>query len=285
MNSLDYIELTCNVNPLQPWADIFISELAEAGFESFEETPQGFKAYIQAADFNQEILEGIFNLETYPEKPTIETTVNHIDGKNWNEVWESNFPPVMIGNDLHIRAPFHLRNESAKLEVVIEPKMSFGTGHHETTSLMSQWLLQMDFQGKTVLDMGCGTGILAIVAALKGAERVVAIDNYIYAYENTIENAQRNNVPSIIVHYGDAELLGSETFDIIIANITRNVLLQDMDTYVDVLNPGGTILFSGFLEKDRGIITSKATLLGLTFVGEKKNKEWLAMNFLKPQTN
>jgi ribosomal protein L11 methyltransferase len=281
MNSLDYVELTCQVEPLQPWSDIFISELAEAGFESFEETPQGFKAYIQATDFNQDILEGIFGLESYPEKPILKTSIKHIDGKNWNEVWESNFEPVLVGNSLYIRAPFHPSIETAELEVIIEPKMSFGTGHHETTSLMSEWLLEIDFKEKAVLDMGCGTGILAILAAMKGAERVVAIDNYIYAYENTIENAQRNNVPSIIVHHGDAELLGGETFDIIIANITRNVLLQDMDTYVDVLNDGGTILFSGFLEKDRGYITSKATSLGLKFVGEKKNKDWLALNFKK----
>ncbi len=281
MNSLDYIELNCIVDPLQPWSDVFISVLAEVGFESFEESPTGFKAYIQAATFNKDLLDGIFDIEHYCEKPVVSTSIKHIDGKNWNEVWESNFEPVMIGGELLVRAPFHPPNDSAKLEVIIEPQMSFGTGHHETTSLMSEWLLEIDFQQRTVLDMGCGTGILAIIAAMRGAKRVVAIDNYIYAYENTIENAKRNNVPSIVVKHGDSELLGTETFDVIIANITRNVLLQDMNTYVGVLRPGGTILFSGFLEKDRGTITSKASSLGLTYVGEKKNKDWLALNFIK----
>lgn len=281
MSSLDYVELTCRLNPLQPWSDIFIAELADIGFESFEENDHGFKAYINASDFNEQLLNEVFSPEGNEAKPGVEYEFIKIDGKNWNQLWESNFEPVLIGNACYVRAPFHPARPDVELEFVIEPKMSFGTGHHETTSLMVEWLLEETFEGKSVLDMGCGTGLLAIMAARKGARPVTAIDNYIYAYENTIENAQRNNTPHINVLHGNAGLLGKETFDILIANITKNVLLQDMEKYVSVLNPEGVLLLSGFLEKDRADIIECVQSLGLTFAGEKKKKDWLALRFVK----
>lgn len=281
MSSLDYVELTCRLQPVQPWAEIFIAELAEIGFESFEENDHGFKAYINSSDFNEQLLNEVFSPKGDEAKPEVEYEFIKIDGKNWNQVWESNFEPVLIGNVCYVRAPFHPARPDMELEFVIEPKMSFGTGHHETTSLMAEWLLEEDLEGKSVLDMGCGTGLLAIMAARKGARPVTAIDNYIYAYENTIENAQRNNTPHINVLHGDAGLLGTETFDILIANITKNVLLQDMKKYVTVLNEGGVLLLSGFLEKDRADIIECVQSLGLTFAGEKKKKDWLALRFVK----
>ncbi len=280
-SSLDYIQLTCRLNPVQPWSDIFIAELADIGFESFEETDFGFKAYIGAADFNEELMKAALFPQGAEAKPEVEYAFLKIDGKNWNQVWESNFEPVLIGNACYVRAPFHPEMPGVEMEFVIEPKMSFGTGHHETTSLMVEWLLEEFFKGKSVLDMGCGTGLLAIMAARKGAKPVTAIDNYIYAYENTIENAQRNNTPWINVLHGDASLLGNETYDVIIANITKNVLLQDMEKYVSVLNPGGVLLLSGFLEKDRSDMVSCVQDLGLAFDGEKKKKDWLALRFVK----
>jgi len=281
MSSLDYVELTCRLNPVQPWSDIFIAELAEIGFESFEETDLGFKAYVGAADFNEELMKAVLSLQGAEAKPEVEYEYIKIDGKNWNQVWESNFEPVLIGNACYVRAPFHAEMPGVEMEFVIEPKMSFGTGHHETTSLMVEWLLEETFEGKSVLDMGCGTGLLAIMAARKGARPVMAIDNYIYAYENTIENAQRNNTPWINVLHGDASQLGNETYDVIIANITKNVLLQDMEKFVSVLNPGGVLLLSGFLEKDRNDMVSCVEDLGLAFSGEKKKKDWLALRFVK----
>ena len=281
MSSLDYVELSCRLEPVQPWSDIFIAALADLGFESFEETEEGFKAYISAHDFREEALAEALDAGDAEPKPRMDYVVKKIDGQNWNQVWESNFEPVLIGNACYVRAPFHPTKPGVEMEFVIEPKMSFGTGHHETTSLMAEWLLEETLKRKTVLDMGCGTGLLAIMAARKGARQVVAIDNYIYAYENTIENAERNNTPWIHVLHGDASLLGAETFDVIIANITKNVLLQDMEKYVSVLDPGGVLLLSGFLEKDRQDMIGAVESLGLSFSGEKKKKDWLALRFVK----
>lgn len=281
MSSIDYVEMTCRLDPVQPWSDIFIAALADIGFESFEETEDGFRAYISVADFREEALAEALDAGDAEPKPRMDYVVRQIDGQNWNQVWESNFEPVLIGNACYVRAPFHPPKPGVEMEFVIEPKMSFGTGHHETTSLMAEWLLGEDVAGKPVLDMGCGTGLLAIIAARRGAKPVLAIDNYIYAYENTIENAERNNTPWIRVLHGDASLLGSENFDLIIANITKNVLLQDMEKYVSVLNPGGVLLLSGFLEKDRRDMIGAVEGLGLSFSGEKKKKDWLALRFQK----
>lgn len=281
MSSINYVELTCRLNPVLPWSEIFIARLAEIGFESFEETDNGFRAYIGADEFNESLLGEVFSPEGNTQMPEIDYDFIKIDGQNWNKVWESNFEPVLIGNACYVRAPFHEPLKGVELDLVIEPKMSFGTGHHETTSLMAEWLLEESLGGMAVLDMGCGTGLLAIIAALRGARAVTAIDNHIFAYENTIENARRNNTPWISVLHGEAALLGNETFDVIVANITKNVLLQDMEKYVSVLNHGGVLLLSGFLEKDKFEMISVVTAHGLKFSGQKKKKEWLALRFVR----
>lgn len=278
---MDYVELTCRVTPLEPWRDILIAQLADAGFESFEENADGFKAYVSSGEYNEALMQEALLLPQVEEAPQVDFEVLQINGKNWNKVWESNFEPVLVDDRCYIRAPFHEPRPDVEHEIVIEPKMSFGTGHHETTFLMTQWLLDTDFEGKSVLDMGCGTGILAILAAKKGAQPVTAIDNYIYAFENTVENVIRNDVEAVKVFHGDSGLLGSETFDVIIANITRNVLMADMEKYAGVLNHQGSLFLSGFLEKDREDIVGQAARFGLEYKGEKQQKDWLAVLLVK----
>jgi ribosomal protein L11 methyltransferase len=281
MDSINYVEVTAKVSPIEPWTDLLIAELAEIGFESFEETSEGFKAYIPAGDFDEEKLDAIVLPEEEASNVMFHFEIKHIDSKNWNEVWESNFEPVDVDGKCYIRAPFHPEKTGYQYEILIEPKMSFGTGHHETTTLMVQWELETDFEEKSVLDMGCGTGILAILARMRGASPVLAIDNYIYAWENTLENIQRNNTPDIKVEHGDASLLGNERFDIILANITRNVLLEDMKVYASVLKPSGTIFISGFFEADLNELVSEAEKYGLKYSAHKQNKEWVAIKLVK----
>lgn len=282
---MEYIELSCKLSPVEPWADIYIAELAEAGFESFTEEENGFKAYIASCHYPAELVKNIFERKGTLAPDHISWQVIRIGGKNWNAVWESNFQAVVIADRCHVRAPFHEPIQGMDYEIIIEPKMSFGTGHHETTSLIVQWLLETDIKGQSLLDMGCGTGILAILAAKMGASPVTAIDNYIYAWENTLENAERNQVSNMKVLHGDASLLGKETYDVIIANITRNVLLEDMSAYNKVLNPGGMVFLSGFLSFDKDAIFAAGNALGLQYGGEKNLKDWVSLQLIKPNTH
>lgn len=279
---MNYIELVCRVIPAEPWSEIIIAELAEIGFESFAETEEGFKAYVPSELFSEEEVKKVFERKRSPGPGELSYTISEIGGKNWNAVWETNFEDVLIAGQCHIRAPFHNKVPGIAYDIVIEPKMSFGTGHHETTVLMIEWLLQTGLEGKDVLDMGCGTGVLAILAAKKGAAKVTAIDNYLFAYENTVENAARNGITDMRILHGDASLLGDETYDVIIANITRNVLLEDMAAYVEVLKPGGLLILSGFLSFDKDIIFAGANQHGLQHAGEKELKDWVAMQLIKP---
>jgi len=279
---MDYIEIHCQSEPVEPWSDILIAELAGLGFESFSEEKDGFRAYIGACSYRSRPVADLFERfrKKGPEKLSFE--VNRLGGKNWNAVWESNFEPVRIEDKCMIRAPFHEAVPGVQHDILIEPKMSFGTGHHGTTVLMIKFMLEMDFAGRSVLDMGCGTGVLAILASQRGAGPVTAIDNYLYAYENTMENARRNGIDNMEVLHGDSSLLGKQTYDVVIANITRNVLLEDLPAYHDVLNPGGFLVMSGFMTFDKDVIFAKATGLGLKDAGEKSEGDWTALNFQKP---
>ena len=212
--------------------DILVAELGQVGFESFTENPDGVEAYIQKADWNASLLDDIQILQS--EEVTFSYDVKEIEQVNWNEEWEKNFDPIVVADQVSVRAPFH-KNPGLKYDIIIEPKMSFGTGHHETTHLMIQHLIALDLQGKKVLDMGCGTGILAIFAEMKGATALDAIDIDNWCYENSLENVERNNCHHISVFEGDAGLLKPNAYDVIIANINRNILIKDMPVYTDSL--------------------------------------------------
>ncbi|MDB5031087.1 50S ribosomal protein L11 methyltransferase [Mucilaginibacter sp.] len=260
--------------------DLLINALGQIGFDTFEELDLGFKAYIPSTDFNEELLEE--TLLPYREMFTFSYEVTLIPQKNWNEVWESNFEPIAIGDEVFVRATFHEPRPEFKYEIVIDPKMAFGTGHHQTTAMMLQLMLENDFAGKTVLDMGCGTGILAIMAAKLGAAAIVAIDYDPVCYESTIENAQLNHVSNIKAICGSKEAIPDEQYDTILANINRNILIDQMQRYEEVLKPDGEIYFSGFYETpDLDIIIDEARKYGMKYIIHKKDKDWVAAKFIK----
>lgn len=272
-----YIGYHFQVEPKDLGSEILIAELGELPFDSFIETENGFSAYIPKENWTENILEDIYILNNPEFKITY--TIEEIEQKNWNAEWEKNFDPIDVDGLCHVRAPFHPKTE-AKYDIVIEPKMSFGTGHHETTHMMIQHLLEMDVEGMKTLDMGCGTAILAILAEMKGAHPIDAIDIDNWCYLNSIENAERNDCKHISVYEGDASLLVDKKYDLIIANINRNILLNDMQTYVDCLNPKGIILFSGFYEQDFPYIDASCTEKGLTFVKKINRNNWVSLKYV-----
>jgi ribosomal protein L11 methyltransferase len=279
---MKYYEITVALSEVFPWKDIFISLLADLGCESFAdgETEEILLAYIAENNYDEVNIKALF--EEYHSQTKIQYTIQEVEQQNWNAVWESNYEPVMIADKCFIRAPFHEPNIAAEYEIVIEPKMSFGTAHHETTSLMIEFLLEEDLQNKSVLDMGAGTGILAILSHLRGAKPVTAIDNDEWAYLNNIENNTRNNAEAIQVKLGDASLLTeNEKYDVIIANINRNILLNDLPAYVNVLTETGVIFLSGFyVGEDWEMITQKCSELGLQLVAVKEKNRWCAAKFI-----
>ena len=276
---MDYIEVTFKTEHDYPLTDILIAELSEIGFESFEENENFLKAYIPAEAYDNEKIKSIHILQSAQNK--ISFTKKRIKEQNWNEVWESNFQPVTIGNDVYVRAPFHKKAKDVKYEIIIEPKMSFGTAHHDTTSLMIEQMLDEKIEGKSVLDMGCGTGILSILAEILGASDVVAIDNDEWAYNNALENRRKNKCRKIDVRLGDAGALKDEMFDVILANINRNILLEDMKVYSGHLNDKGILLLSGFLIEDVELLKDEAKKTGLIFSSMMMKDEWIALRFIK----
>jgi len=275
-----YIEVNCSIQPVNPGTDILIAELAEIGFESFVETEIGVLAYIQEEIFD---VNRVSSLEVFINPNfTITFSYSKVEDQNWNSVWESNYPPVNIDNRCVIKAPFHSETFNAEYQIVIEPKMSFGTAHHETTASVIRLMLDTDFNNKTVLDMGSGTGVLAILASMMGAKSVLAIDNDEWAFENHNENNQRNNINNVEVILGDAQNIPKTLFDIVLANINRNILLNDMHHYNNVMDKNSLIIFSGFYQgHDLELITAKAYELGLSFVKNLVNNNWTAALFVR----
>ena len=275
MSKAIYIGYDFEIKPLQPATEILIAELGYAGFESFVENEEGVTAYIQKEEWNAFILDGIHILSS--EEFTITYAFNEIEQTNWNEEWEKNFNPIIVDDLVTVRAPFHDK-PNTKYDLIIEPKMSFGTGHHETTHMMIQHILKNDFKEKSVLDMGCGTGVLAILAEKVGAIQLDAIDIDNWCYLNSIENVQRNNCKNISVFEGDVSILKNK-YDIIIANINRNILLEDIPVYAKHLTEKGQLFLSGFYNEDLELIISKCEENQLNLNGKLRKNNWIAAEF------
>ena len=276
---MEYTKVTCTlVSDNELARELLIAELGNEGFESFVETEEAVEAYIPSGDFSPELL-GSENMQ-HNEFFSFRFTVETIADQNWNEVWEQNyFEPLLIEDQCLIRAPFHHTYPSAVFEIIINPRMAFGTGNHETTHLMIKAMLDIDMKDSSVLDMGCGSGILSILASKKEAPEITAIDIDEWSTNNTLENAALNNINNILVRLGDASLLKGQQFDLILANIQRNILLQDMPAYARVLKPGGILLMSGFYQADLEIIEAKATSLGLKITRTYERSEWCATRY------
>ncbi len=278
---MDYIELTLHINNLRGFEhDLIAYELGELGFDSFEYNEDEIKAYCAASIFDEEKIDAWQN--GLPNDLQVEYSFTLIKEQNWNEVWEKNyFSPIVIGGDCVIHSSFHQNIPNAKYDILIDPKMSFGTGHHETTILMVSSLLKLEVAVKSLLDMGCGTGILAILAAMKGASPITAIDIDEWAFKNTQENIVLNGFEDIQVEQGGAELLSDRKYDIILANINRNILLADMNHYAHCLDHGKLLLMSGFYDTDRLIIDDEAKKLGLEMIRFEENNKWVATLYQK----
>lgn len=260
--------------------EVIIAWLGDNDFDMFEERPDGVNAYIEAKLFKEDDLKSLLLL--IPDSnENIRYETSFIKDQNWNKQWESNFEPVLIADRVYVRAPFHNRTTEFQHEIIIEPKMSFGTGHHATTALMIQLMLEIDMKEKMVLDMGCGTGILSILADKLGAKKIMAIDIEEWAYTNSLENCERNNADHVSVFKGDVSLIKGYKFDIVFANINRNILLNDLQSYSVSLNLGGNILLSGILAMDKEIINQCAVTCGLTYLAEAIENNWLALHFIK----
>ena len=275
---MDYIEIKCKVSPMERGCEILTALLGEIGCDSFMEWEEGLSAYIPEKDFSEAELQQI----QLPAEAGINWSyeIIKVEDQDWNALWESNYEPVWIDGRCYIHAPFHPA-EKAEYDILIEPKMSFGTAHHETTSLMLSLLLQTECEGKRVLDMGCGTAVLAILSKLKGAVQVTAIDNDEWAYRNAMENCANNNMDDIHCILGDAQSIPMQKYDLILANINRNILLQDMETYVAHLEKGGKLFMSGFYEGEDSLsIKQKAESLGLTHKETQSKNRWTTLGFI-----
>ncbi len=278
---MNYKKLIITIAPFAEWMrDVLASQLGEIGFESFEETETGLDAFVPEKMFSEQNLNDVLKMYENEFKFTVEKEI--IKSRNWNEVWEKNyFKPLVINDECVIRAPFHTEYPKAKYEIIIEPNMAFGTGNHETTSMMIEYILENEITGKKVLDMGCGTGILGILASMKGAEKVTAIDIDEWSFNGTKENSALNNIDNIEVKLGDVSLLSEDKYDFIFANIQKNVILADLPVYKGSLKKDGKMFLSGFYENDVDDIKNVAEKMELKDAGLKVKNNWVAVFLVK----
>jgi ribosomal protein L11 methyltransferase len=277
---MNYTKISFKLTPdSEENREILVAVLSDLAFESFDETDDLVLGYVPGESFDFDEMNEITSALPF----SVETENEMIPDQNWNEVWEKNyFKPLLIGGRCLVRAPFHTEYEPAEFELVIEPKMAFGTGNHETTTLVAKQILDMDLTDKTVLDMGCGTGILGMLASLKGAKSITAIDIDNWSFESTVENARLNNIFNLEAKLGDASLLDSESYDVIFANIHKNVIINDLPAYEKVLQSGGKLYLSGFYTHDMPDVKAKAESLGLIETGVHEKNNWVVYSFVKP---
>lgn len=278
ITNLIYVEYDFKVAPQQPWNDVLMAQLGEVGFESFIETEKGVKAYILQSLDSDSLLDGVSIMKN--ELCDLAFAKADVPPTNWNAEWEKNFDPITVNNRCEVRAPFH-KASGVEYDIVIEPKMSFGTGHHQTTHMMIEHLLEEDVTGLDVLDMGSGTGVLGILAQMRGAGSVDAIDIDTWCFENALENVERNKTDKVNVILGGAEVLEGKSYDFVIANINRNILLQDIPVYANSLKPGGIILFSGFYKEDLETIENKCNESGIFYDSHLTKDNWVAAKMVK----
>ncbi len=278
----DYMQVRLDVEPCsEPVTDLLAATLAEIGYESFLPDESGVTAFVPQGAYNEAALTDALN-DFSIEGITVLASTTLVPGQDWNEEWEKNyFKPIVVGDECVIHSTFHTDYPSARYDISIDPKMAFGTGHHETTTLMLQAILATDVAGHSVLDMGCGTAVLAILNRMKGATPVVAIDIDEFATENAIENIRLNGVADIDVRLGGIEALRQESFDFVFANINRNILLADMHAYTSRMTSGSHLFMSGFYVEDIPLIQAEAERQGVRFVGYTEKNRWVAVECIK----
>lgn len=277
---MKYIEVTFTMDDTGVFRDMLVDTLGNEGpYESFVETPDGLKAYVPESQYDPAFLAATAQAFPLP----LKYEAHAMEDRDWNAEWEKGHEAVLVkadnGASIWVRAPFHPHRADVDYELLIEPKMSFGTAHHPTTYMMLSYVAELDLMGRRVLDMGCGTAVLAILAKMRGAAYVEGVDVDEWAYRNALENAAANGV-DVSLRLGDASTLEGE-FDVVIANINRNILLADMERYAAVMVPGATLLLSGFYEADEGVLIAKANTLGMTLSGKKNREQWSALELKK----
>jgi ribosomal protein L11 methyltransferase len=279
---MNYYEVTCFCTPDEETVkDVLVALLGDLDFESFsEDSDTNVLGYIRENLYSETAVKDM--IASFPLNADISFTARLIIDQNWNEAWEKHFfQPIVISDQCAIHSTFHRHIPPVKHDIIIDPKMSFGTGHHETTGLMIAFLLDMEVSGKSVLDMGCGTAVLAILASMKGANPVLAIDNDEWAYNNAVENKQLNKTDNIRIVFGDAFSLGTEKFDVVLANINRNILINDIHRYAACLNPEGMLCMSGFYTEDIPAIHEACKKNALRFLTSRSKNNWAAVKFQK----
>jgi ribosomal protein L11 methyltransferase len=276
---VNYIEAAIEISPKDIGSDVLIAALSDLGFDSFVDTEKGFNAYAQEQKFSESDFKNV--ISDYSDTFAISYTINKIPPQNWNKLWEESFEPIDVDGQCYIRAPFHEPQSAYKYQIIIEPKMSFGTGHHSTTRLMIKKMMELEVKDKSLLDMGCGTGVLAILALKMGAAPVVAVDVEDWSVKNTLENLQRNGVIKAEVMLGDISAVENKTFFNILANINKNVLLADISNYAGMLEKNGNLLLSGFFETDTEELKQKAESCNLNFQTSLSESGWTLLHFNK----